>query len=116
MKAEGFANATEMELRQKANECFDKLESRGSAEKPALLIEAQFYMDEIERREQDRIASRGYRLEKIVLGLEVIVVILIGLELIDGGRQFKRQTCSPKWTRRNSHTNEFSAESAGRVR
>jgi hypothetical protein len=89
MKAEGFANATEMELRQKANECFDKLESRGSAERPALLIEAQFYIDEIERREQGRIASRGYRLEKIVLGLEIIVVILIGLELIDGERQFR---------------------------
>ncbi len=89
MKTEDFANATEMELRQKANECFESLESSGSAERPALLIEAQFYIDEIERRKQDRVAARDYMLEKIVLGLEIIVVLLISLELIEGNKQFK---------------------------
>jgi hypothetical protein len=87
MKAEEFTKATEDELRQKANECFDKLSTHGSTEKPALLIEAQFYIDEIERRKQDKIAARDYRLEKVVIFLEVIVIILIGLELLDGNKQ-----------------------------
>jgi hypothetical protein len=87
MKAEEFAQATEAELRQKANECFAKLESHGSMEKPALLIEAQFYLDEIERRKQDKIARRDYRMEWVVIGLELIVIVLIGLELLDGNKQ-----------------------------
>jgi hypothetical protein len=83
MKAEEFENAKEKDLRRKANECFEKLENSGSHEKPALLIEAQFYMDEIERRKQDTIARRD-------LILELVVIALIGLELyfgITGGNQ-----------------------------
>jgi hypothetical protein len=87
MKAEEFARATENELRQNANECFEKLNTRGSMEKPALLLEAQFYMDEIERRKQDKAAARSYRLEKFVVFLEVIVIILIAMELLDGNKQ-----------------------------
>jgi hypothetical protein len=83
MKAEDFASATELELRRKANECFEKFENSGSHERPALLIEAQFYIGEIERRKQDKVARRD-------LLLELVVIILIGLELyfgITGGNQ-----------------------------
>lgn len=83
MKTEEFENAKEKDLRRKANECFEKLDNSGSHEKPALLIEAQFYMDEIERRKQDSIAMRD-------LILELVVIALIALELyfgITGGNQ-----------------------------
>jgi len=87
MKTEDFDKATEMELREQANECFNRLQDSGSHEKPALLIEARFYMDEIERRKQDKVAKRDFRLELIAIGLEIVVILLICLELIDGGRQ-----------------------------
>jgi hypothetical protein len=83
MKTEEFENATEKGLRSKANECFEKLNDSGSHERPALLLEAKFYLDEIERRKQDRVARRD-------LLLELIVIVLIGLELyfgIAGGNQ-----------------------------
>ena len=83
MKAEEFENATPKDLRRKANECFEMLENSGSSEKPALLIEAQFYLDEIEHRKQDEVARRD-------LILELVVIVLIALELyfgITGGNQ-----------------------------
>jgi hypothetical protein len=83
MKTEEFEKATEKDLRLKANQCFEKLEDSGSHEKPALLTEARFYMDEIERRKQDKVAKRD-------LYLELVVIALIALELffgITGGNQ-----------------------------
>ena len=77
MNTEEFERATERDLRRKANECFDKLKDSGSQEWPALLLSAQFYMDEIERREHDRVAKRD-------LFLELVVILLIGLELYFG--------------------------------
>ena len=77
MNTEEFEKATEKDLRRNANECFDKLRDGGSQEHPALLLSAQFYMDEIERREHDRVARRD-------LVLELVVILLIGLELYFG--------------------------------
>jgi hypothetical protein len=77
MNTEEFEKATEKDLRRNANECFDKLRDSGSQEHPALLLSARFYMDEIERREHDRVARRD-------LVLELVVILLIGLELYFG--------------------------------
>lgn len=77
MNTEEFERATKDDLRRKANECFDKLKDSGSQEWPALLVSARFYMDEIERREHDRVATRD-------LFLELVVILLIGLELYFG--------------------------------
>jgi hypothetical protein len=77
MNTEEFEKATEKDLRRKANDSFDKLKDSGSQEWPALLLSAQFYMDEIERREHDRVAKRD-------LLLELVVILLIGLELYFG--------------------------------
>jgi hypothetical protein len=77
MNTEEFERATEQDLRRNANECFDKLKDSGSQEWPALLLSARFYMDEIERREHDRVATRD-------LLLELVVIFLIGLELYFG--------------------------------
>ncbi len=83
MNTADFEKATEIELRRKANECLNRLDDSGSHEKPSLLIEAQFYIGEIERRKQDKIANRD-------LFLELVVIVLIALELyfgITGGNQ-----------------------------
>lgn len=77
MKVEEFEKTTKVELRQKANECFDKSEVAGSLDRPGLLLEAKFYLDEIERREQAWITSRDFF-------LEIIIIVLIGLELYFG--------------------------------
>lgn len=77
MNTEEFEKATKKDLRRKANECFDKLKDSGSNEWPALLMEARFYLDEIERREHDRVSTRD-------LMLELVVIVLIGLELYFG--------------------------------
>ena len=77
MNTEEFEGATKRDLRRNANECFDKLKDSGSQEWPALLLSARFYMDEIERREHDRVAKRD-------LFLELVVILLIGLELYFG--------------------------------
>jgi hypothetical protein len=89
MNNEEFENATEKDLRLKANECFERLADSGRHEQPALLLEAKFYLDEIDRREQDRVASRDFKMELFAFGLEFIVILLIVLELIDGSRQSK---------------------------
>jgi hypothetical protein len=89
MKTEEFENATEKNLRLKANECFERLAESGTHERPALLLEAKFYLDEIEHRKQDKVASRDFKMELLAIGLEIIVILLIGLELVDGSQQSK---------------------------
>jgi hypothetical protein len=87
MKVEDFEKATEIDLRGQANECFNRLHDSGSHETPALLIEARFYMDEIERRKQDKVAKRDFIMGWLSIGLEIIVILLIVLELVEGGKQ-----------------------------
>lgn len=89
MRAQEFEDATEAQLFQRANQCFERFDVSGSHERPALLIEAQLYLDEVERRKQGRIAKRDYVLEKLAILLEVVVIILIVLELIEGHSQSK---------------------------
>jgi protein-disulfide isomerase len=58
VKVEEFEKTRKNELRQKANECFDKSETTGSLDKPGPLLEAKFYLDEIERRQQTSTTNR----------------------------------------------------------
>ncbi len=61
---------TRTELRQRADAAFAKAEEKG----PGYLMEAQFYMQELGRRDDSRIATRDF-------AMELIVIFLIGLEL-----------------------------------
>jgi hypothetical protein len=65
------------ELRGKADECFRLLETCGQEQKPAVLGQAQFYLAEVDRREDARIARRDFF-------LELLVIILILGEIIFG--------------------------------
>jgi len=65
-----------------------------SMAQPGDVIAAQFYMGELDRRENRRVNAQRDRLDtkrrRIDLGLELLIVVLIGLELILGvlaGRQ-----------------------------
>jgi hypothetical protein len=80
MTFEEFEKAEPNELRRVAKACFDSLGSMGGGgwdRKAAKLLEAQFYMMELDRRESADIARRDFR-------MELIVIALIGLELIVG--------------------------------
>jgi len=75
MKIQEFENATDAELRQKAIECFEQADSVDHLVGSILLPKARFFLDEIERRKNDMIGRRDFR-------MELIVIFLIGLELV----------------------------------
>jgi hypothetical protein len=92
MRIEEFENLSEEDLRIKANEAFTKpeLSYAANVDRATYFAEARFYLDEIEKRKNDRISRRDFRMELIVIfliGLELIVAI--GLAII-GGRQQSR--------------------------
>ena len=73
-----FQQATIEDLREETKSCFDKANKLGPYEWSLRLTaytEAQFYMQELDRRDGARIADRDYKLEKWVIGL-------IGLEIV----------------------------------
>ncbi len=77
-----FERANKRDLEEKANDCFRKYydANTGGLDKPALLLEAQFYMNEMDRRHQTWISRRD-------LMLEMAVIVLIGVEILLGGKQ-----------------------------
>ena|SRR2546427_9734771 len=77
MTYEKFVKATKADLVNKANECFATAAAAGNLNKPAALLEAQFYVGEIDRRDQNRISRSDF-------WLEIIVISLIGLEIVFG--------------------------------
>src|SRR5438093_3713673 len=77
MNIEEFETATDHELRQKAKERFAALEFAGYDDRPAMLLEAKLYLDEIQSRRDVRVARRD-------LFLELIVILLIGIEIVLG--------------------------------
>jgi hypothetical protein len=84
MRVEEFEGLTKKQLRAKANECFDKIEGAGHEQTPALLLEAQFYLREIDRRHDSWIAWRD-------LILEAIIIALIAGEVWFGWREGEKQ-------------------------
>jgi hypothetical protein len=77
-----FERAKKRDLKERANDCFRKYydPNTGGLDKPALLLEAQFYMNEMDRRHQTWIGWRD-------LVLEIAVIVLIGVEIWLGSKQ-----------------------------
>ncbi len=71
MQVKEIEKLSPRELRQRADAVFAKADEKG----PSYLIEAQFYMQELSRREDSKIARRDFR-------MELIVILLIGLEIV----------------------------------
>ncbi len=82
MTFEQFENANGAELRSEAKACFERARTFGHSwmGTAGALLEAQFYMGEIDRRDGTRIARRDFR-------MELIVIALIGFELLSGDRR-----------------------------
>jgi hypothetical protein len=85
MTFEEFEVSNDLDLTRETKICFDKYNdpNKGEGDKPALLLEAQFYMQEIGRREDSRIARRDFWMEFSVIGLILaeIVLSIYGLRL-----------------------------------
>ena len=84
MTFEEFDKAGSHELRAEAKTCFENdLGMTGSWDRRAArLIEAQFYMQELDRRDEDKERQHSRRIEKRDLLLEVWVIALICGEII----------------------------------
>jgi hypothetical protein len=78
MTYEEFVRVPQGDLERKASDCFSKAVTADDQQKSALLLEAQFYMGEIERRDQARISRRDVLLEVFIIVL-IVVEILIAL-------------------------------------
>lgn len=84
MRVEEFEKLTKKELRAKANACFVAVAALNAPAATALMTEARFYLDEINRRADSRVAIRD-------LILEIVVILLIGGEIALGIVQGKQQ-------------------------
>jgi hypothetical protein len=87
MRVEEFEKLTKKQLRSKANVCFATAEPSGELVRTALLTEARFYMDELNRRADSRVALRD-------LILEIVVILLIGAEIGIGVYEGKQQAAA----------------------
>ncbi len=84
MTLEEFEKATEEDLRAEANACLAKAAQAGGGDKPHLYLEAQFYMSEMNRRQDTKIVRRDFILELVIIAL-IIVEILLAIEGIRVG-------------------------------
>lgn len=75
---------TDEELLQQADECFIDIEKSDSWQEmhTAKLLRAQLFMNELDRRDNNRVAARDFKMAKQSFWMEFWVIVLIGLELI----------------------------------
>lgn len=79
MSFDEFEKATDDDLKAEAKRCFDESRALTPADlhyKAPLMLEAQFYMQERDRRDSSRVALRDLRLELVVIGLIGIEIVL----------------------------------------
>jgi hypothetical protein len=78
MTLDEFENVTVAELRAQANNCFAQAATAGTGDRPYLYAEAQFYIAEIERRQQGKANTIGFWMELFVIVL-ILAEIVIAL-------------------------------------
>jgi hypothetical protein len=80
-----FEKASKQQLREEAKTCFERANDQNQTELRLIaLTEAQFYMQELDRRHDGWIATRD-------LILEIVVIVLIGGEILFGDRAARDQ-------------------------
>lgn len=84
MNVEELSQLTVAELRARANTSLDGVEAMSAMERQHHLVEAQFYVDEIERRAQKQERLDTARTATRDLILEIVVIVLIGIEIYIG--------------------------------
>ena len=81
-----FKNLTDDQLRQQADDALKAFKQAHSASmNTALLLQAQLYMTELERRENANVSDRDFKMAKRLYKMEWWVIILIGLEFAIAG-------------------------------
>ncbi len=90
MTIEEFEKASEQDLRAKANQLFEQADRvKLNAEfRTALLTEAHFYLDEIERRDDKFRSRRDLVLELVVIGLIAIELVFSAVAYYAGKTEF----------------------------
>jgi hypothetical protein len=78
MRVKEFKDKTDEELLQMADDCFALVESQGGVQQSAHLLKAQFYMNEVDRRHDGKIARRDFKMELWVIAL-ILLEVLIGI-------------------------------------
>jgi hypothetical protein len=85
MGVQEFKNLTDDQLRQKADECLAVVDDPNYGPiHAAKLLQAQLYMNELNRRNDERIATRDGEMADRSHTLEVWVIVLIGIEIVLG--------------------------------
>jgi hypothetical protein len=88
MTVEEFEKATERDLRQRANQLFEDASEAGELVRTALLTEARFYLDEIDRRDDRFRSRRDFWMEVAVITLIVIEIAFSFIAFREGKEQF----------------------------
>jgi hypothetical protein len=81
-----ISDKTDAELEAEARNCLAQLETAGGSDRPALLLEAQIYLREVDRRGENWIARRDLILEVIVI---VLIIAEVGIAAWEGKEQDK---------------------------
>jgi hypothetical protein len=75
-------------LRQRANQLFEDASEAGELVRTALLTEARFYLDEIDRRDDRFRSRRDFWMEVAVITLIVIEIAFSFIAFREGKEQF----------------------------
>src|SRR5439155_3576659 len=81
----------EKELRLRTSVALQQYYEMRGIDSHAYLIEAQFYMRELEQRDSKRIAHRDYRMELGIMALIVVEIIIAIFSIWIGFREAKEQ-------------------------
>jgi hypothetical protein len=84
VKLEDYENWDRKRLRHTINECFEHASNADPVDRLAVLLEAQVYTRELERRSDSRVSIRDFI-------LEIVVIALIGWEIHMGYQQAWQQ-------------------------
>jgi len=85
MRVEEFKQLSDAELRQRANECLAIVDVPSEyIVHAAKLLQAQLYMNEISRRNDEKIAIRDGEMADRSFKMEIWVIVLIGIEILIG--------------------------------
>jgi len=88
MTVEEFEKATEQDLRSKANQLFDYASHVGELVRTAVLTEARFYLEEIDRRDDRYRSRRDLVLELVVIGLILTEIVFSAVAYHAGKTEF----------------------------
>jgi hypothetical protein len=86
MRTEDFKKKTEDQLRDMADDCFGRLETVDVSERAGLLLQAQLYVNEIDKRYDAKIVRRDLILELVIIAL-ILGELIVGV--VEGKSQAK---------------------------